>query len=216
MSAPGHLAPREALLATARRMNATGLNQGTSGNLSQRVEDGFLITPTGMDYERMRPEDIVLMRFDGNHQGRRRPSSEWRFHRDILAARPEVGAVLHAHSMFCTTLACLRRSIPPFHYMVAVAGGVDIRCAPYATFGTEQLSRHALEALEGRRACLLAHHGMLAVGSDLDGALRLAVEVETLAALYWRALQVGEPGVLDAAEMAVVLEKFKTYGQQPP
>jgi L-fuculose-phosphate aldolase len=215
VSVLGHLALREAMIATARKMNASGLNQGTSGNLSQRVEEGFLITPTGMDYEAMVPEDLVLMRFDGGHEGRRKPSSEWRFHRDILAARPEVGAVLHAHSMFCTTLACLRRGIPSFHYMVAMAGGVDIRCAPYATFGTEELSRHAVTALEGRKACLLANHGMLALGRDLAGAFKLAVEVETLAAMYWRALQVGEPVLLDAAEMAVVLEKFKTYGQQP-
>jgi L-fuculose-phosphate aldolase len=214
-STPRHLALREAMIATARRMNASGLNQGTSGNLSQRVEDGFLLTPTGMDYDSLEPEDLVLMRFDGSHEGRRAPSSEWRFHRDILAARPEVGAVLHAHSMFCTTLACLRRGLPSFHYMVAVAGGVDIRCAPYATFGTEELSRHAVAALEGRKACLLANHGMLALGGDLATAFKLAVEVETLAAMYWRALQVGEPVLLDAAEMAVVLEKFKTYGQQP-
>ncbi|MGZ3458014.1 MAG: class II aldolase/adducin family protein, partial [Archangium sp.] len=126
------------MIATARRMNVSGLNQGTSGNLSQRVEGGFLLTPTGMDYDALVPEDIVLMRMDGGHEGRRAPSSEWRFHRDILAARPEVGAVLHAHSMFCTTLACLRRGIPSFHYMVARAGGEDIRCAPYATFGTEE------------------------------------------------------------------------------
>jgi L-fuculose-phosphate aldolase len=216
VSAVGHLALREAMIATARRMNASGLNQGTSGNLSVRVEEGFLVTPTGMDYDALVPEDLVLMRFDGRHEGPRLPSSEWRFHRDILAARPEVGAVLHAHSMFCTTLACLRRPIPSFHYMVAMAGGVDIRCAPYATFGTEELSRHAVAALEGRKACLLANHGMLALGRDLAGAFKLAVEVETLAAMYWRALQVGEPVLLDAAEMAVVLEKFRTYGQQPP
>ncbi len=213
MSGEGAL--REAMIATARRMNATGLNQGTSGNLSQRVDGGFLVTPTGMDYEALEPEDIVFMRMDGSHEGRRRPSSEWRFHRDILAARPEVGAVLHAHAMFCTTLACLHRGIPSFHYMVAVAGGVDIRCAPYATFGTEELSRHAVTALEGRKACLLANHGLIAVGTSLADALKRAVEVETLAAMYWRALQVGEPVLLSEAEMALVLEKFKTYGQQP-
>ncbi|WNG41267.1 class II aldolase [Archangium minus] len=215
MSGPGHLAQREAMIATARKMNASGLNQGTSGNLSQRVEGGFLLTPTGMDYDTLVPEDIVLMRFDGSHEGRREPSSEWRIHRDILASRPEVGAVLHAHSMFCTTLACVRRPIPAFHYMVTRAGGEDIRCAPYATFGTEELSRYAVEALEGRKACLLANHGMLTLGADLAGAYKLAVEVETLAAMYWRALQVGEPVLLDKAEMARVLEKFKTYGQQP-
>ena len=209
-----HLSRREELIATGRRMNASGLNQGTSGNLSHRVDGGFLVTPTGMEYEGLRPEDLVLMRFDGSHEGPRRPSSEWRFHRDILAARPEVNAVLHAHSMFSTTLACLRRPIPAFHYMVAVAGGTSIRCAPYATFGTEELSRHAVAALEGRKACLLANHGLITVGLDLAAAFKLAVEVETLAAMYLRALQVGEPVLLDEAEMAVVLEKFKTYGQQ--
>lgn len=215
MSEVGHRALREAMIATARRMNASGLNQGTSGNLSQRVEDGFLLTPTGMAYDTLEPEDLVLMRWDGSHEGRRAPSSEWRIHRDLLARRPEVGAVLHAHSMFCTTLACLRRGIPSFHYMVTAAGGEDIRCAPYATFGTEELSSHVVEALEGRKACLLANHGMVAMGRDLAGAFKLAVEVETLAAMYWRALQVGEPVLLDAAEMERVIEKFKTYGQQP-
>lgn len=215
MSGREHLALREEMIATARKMNASGLNQGTSGNLSQRVEGGFLLTPTGMDYDTLEPEDLVLMRMDGSHEGRRAPSSEWRFHRDVLARRPEVGAVLHAHAMFCTTLACLHRGIPSFHYMVAKAGGADIRCAPYATFGTEELSLHAVEALEGRKACLLANHGMLALGRGLADAFKLAVEVETLAAMYWRALQVGEPVLLDAAEMAKVLEKFKTYGQQP-
>jgi L-fuculose-phosphate aldolase len=211
-----HLALREEMIATARRMNTSGLNQGTSGNLGVRVEGGLLITPSGMDYGALVPEDIVSLRFDGSPEGRRVPSTEWRFHRDILEARPEVNAVLHAHSMFCTTLACLHRPIPPFHYMVAKAGGSSIRCAPYATFGTEALSRHAVAALEGRKACLLANHGMIAVGATLAAAYALAVEVETLAAMYWRALQIGEPVLLDEAEMAVVLEKFKTYGHQPP
>ncbi|MCE9673168.1 class II aldolase/adducin family protein [Myxococcus stipitatus] len=217
MSGEGrHRALCEAMIATCRKMNASGLNQGTSGNLSQRVEGGFLLTPTGMDYDVLEPEDIVFMRLDGGHEGRRAPSSEWRIHRDILAAKPEVGAVLHAHSMFCTTLACLGRSIPPFHYMVSAAGGTTVRCAPYATFGTPELAGHVLEALEGRKACLMANHGMVAVGKDLARAFKLAVEVETLAAMYWRALQVGEPVLLDDAEMARVLEKFETYGQQPP
>jgi L-fuculose-phosphate aldolase len=167
-----------------------------------------------MDYDALRPEDLVLMRFDGGHEGPRLPSSEWRFHRDILASRPEVNAVLHTHSLHSTALSCLRRGIPSFHYMVAMAGGSDIRCAPYATFGTEELSRHAIAALEGRKACLLANHGLIAVGTDLAGAFKLAIEVETLAAMYLRALQVGEPMLLDGAEMAVVLEKFRTYGQQ--
>jgi L-fuculose-phosphate aldolase len=210
-----HLPQREAILSTGRRMNTSGLNQGTSGNLSHRVDEGFLVTPTGMDYDSLRPEDLVLMRFDGSHEGPRLPSSEWRFHRDILASRPEVNAVLHAHSLNSTAVACLRRPIPPFHYMVAVAGGSTIRCAPYATFGTEELSRNAVAALEGRKACLLANHGLITVGADLPSAFKLAIEVETLAAMYLRALQVGEPVLLDEAEMAVVLEKFRTYGQQP-
>jgi L-fuculose-phosphate aldolase len=215
VSEPGHLALREEMIATGRRMNAAGLNQGTSGNLSARVEGGFLLTPSGMDYDALVPGDLVLMRMDGTHQGHREPSSEWRIHRDILATRPEVGGILHAHSMFCTSLACLRRPIPAFHYMVTRAGGEDIRCADYATFGTEELSRHVLAALEGRLACLMANHGMVTLGATLAGAFRLAVEVETLAAMYWRALQVGEPVLLDSAEMTRVLEKFKTYGQKP-
>lgn len=215
MSSLPYLWQREALIATARRLNPSGLNQGTSGNLSQRVDEGFLITPTGMDYDVLQPEDLVLMRFDGSHEGLRLPSSEWRFHRDILASRPEVQAVLHTHSLHSTALACLRRGIPAFHYMVSMAGGSDIRCAPYATFGTEELSRHAVAALEGRKACLLANHGLITVGPNLAAAFKLAVEVETLAAMYLRALQVGEPVLLDEAEMAVVLEKFRTYGQQP-
>ncbi|MFL5343220.1 MAG: class II aldolase/adducin family protein [Hyalangium sp.] len=214
MSPLPYLWQREALIATARRLNPSGLNQGTSGNLSHRVDEGFLVTPTGMEYDVLRPEDVVLMRFDGSHEGARLPSSEWRFHRDILASRPEVHAVLHTHSLHSTALSCLRRGIPAFHYMVATAGGSDIRCAPYATFGTEELSRHAVAALEGRKACLLANHGLITVGVDLAAAFKLAVEVETLAAMYLRALQVGEPVLLDETEMAVVLEKFRTYGQQ--
>lgn len=210
-----HRALRAELIATARRMNALGINQGKSGNLSHRIPEGFLVTPTGMDYDALKPADIVAMSFDGSHQGSRLPSSEWRFHRDIMAARPEVNAVLHAHSVFATTLACLGREIPAFHYMVAVAGGDTVRCAPYATFGTEELSRHAVAALEDRKACLLANHGMIAVGASLQDVLRLAVEVETLAAIYWRALQIGKPNLLDRAEMTRVIEKFKTYGQQP-
>nr|WP_216671809.1 class II aldolase/adducin family protein [Corallococcus exiguus] len=201
------------MVATSRRMNTSGLNQGTSGNLSQRVEGGFLLTPSGMNYETMTPEDLVLMRFDGSHEGHRKPSTEWQLHRDIFQARPEVGAVLHTHSMFSTTLACLRRGIPAFHYMVSAAGGTDIRCAEYATFGTPELARHMMVALVGRKACLLANHGMVAVGMDLAAAWKLAVEVETLAAMYWRALQLGEPVVLDDAEMERVFQQFRGYGQ---
>lgn len=208
-----HQRRRREIIETARRMNALGLNRGTSGNISARVGGGLLITPSGIPCEDCRPGDIVEMGMDGTSDDRRRPSSEWRFHRDILAARPEVGAVVHAHSPFATTLACLGRGIPAFHYMIAVAGGRDIRCAPYATFGTQALSDAAVKALEGRRACLLANHGMIVVGPALKAALALAVEVEALAEQYWRVLQVGEPTLLDDAEMDGVVEKFKTYGQ---
>ena len=207
------LALREDIITTTIAMNARGLNRGKSGNVSARVDVGFLVTPTGLAYDSMRPEDIVAMTHDGAAHGSRLPSSEWRFHRDIYAARSEVTAIVHAHSPFATTLACLRRDIPAFHYMIAVAGGSDIRCAPYATFGTQELSDHALRALDNRKACLLANHGMIAVGTTLTEALALAVEVEALAEQYWRALQIGDPKLLSDAEMAVVLEKFRTYGQ---
>ena len=205
---------RQAVIATALGMNALGINRGKSGNVSARIETGFLITPSGMPYAEIAPDDVVAMGLDGSADGRRRPSSEWRFHRDIYASRGDVDAVVHTHSPFATTLACLDRGIPPFHYMVAVAGGADIRCAPYATFGTQQLSDHALHALAGRRACLLAHHGMIAVGASLKAALALAVEVETLAEMYWRALQIGEPANLSSDELDTVLRKFDDYGKQ--
>jgi L-fuculose-phosphate aldolase len=207
------LALRKQIIATALEMNARGLNRGKSGNVSARFDGGFLVTPTGMAYESTQPVDIVAMTQDGTARGLRLPSSEWRFHRDIYAARREVGAIVHAHSPFATSIACLGRDIPPFHYMIAVAGGKDIRCAAYATFGTQQLSDHALCALESRKACLLANHGMIAVGASLTAALALAVEVEALAEQYWRALQIGPPNLLSDVEMEIVLEKFCTYGQ---
>lgn len=209
---------REKLVDTVRHMAVAGLNKGTAGNLSVRAdegsESGFLITPTGMVYASLKPEDIVFMRLDGTHYGQRKPSSEWRFHRDLYAARPEAGAVLHAHSPFAVSLACHRRDIPPFHYMIARFGGATLRCASYATFGTQALSDAVLAAMEGRNACLLANHGMLAFGQNLGQALDLGIELETLCEHYWRACQLGEPVLLDAAEMARVLEKFGSYGQQ--
>ncbi len=208
-----HRELRARLIETALRMNALGLNQGRSGNLSVRVGGGFLITPSGMAYDAMRPSDIVEMKADGAVTGSRAPSSEWQMHRDIYAARNEAGAMIHAHPMFATTLACLGRPIPAFHYMVAVAGGNSIRCAPYATFGTPKLSMNALGALADRKACLLANHGIIALGMGLADALDLACEVETLAAQYWRALQIGKPKILPAKEMARVLKKFAGYGQ---
>ncbi len=206
---------RRGIVLTCRAMTARGINQGTSGNLSHRVADGLLITPSGLDYDAMTPDDVVRLGFDGGWQGRRRPSSEWRFHRDVLRARPDVAVVLHAHATYATTLACFERRIPPFHYMTAVAGGHDVPVAAYACFGTQELSDHVLAALTGRRACLMAHHGLLTVGAGFDEALRLAVEVETLAKMYVHALALGEPPQLSAAEMDRVLAQMRSaqYGQ---
>ena len=209
------LALRERIVATARRMNALGINQGASGNVSARVQGGFLVTPSGIPYDGLEPGDIVHVGMGGHATGHREPSSEWRFHHDIYARRPEAGAVVHTHSAFATTLACLERPIPAFHYEVAFAGGSDIRCAPYRTFGTQELSDVALAALEGRRACLLAQHGAIAFGTDLADALRLADKVEHLARIYWQALQVGEPPLLSDGEMALMAERFRHYGPRP-
>lgn len=203
---------RAEIVSTARRMNVIGLNQGMSGNLSARLprKRGLLVTPSSLAYEVMTPADVVEMRWDGDWSAPdgRRPSSEWRFHRDILEARPDFGAVLHAHPVSATALACHSRGIGPFHYMVAIAGGRDIRCAPYAIFGSQELSDHALAALEGRKACLLAHHGLIACGKDLAQALDMAVEVETLAAQFLAACALGEPPELSDAEIQGVLDKI--------
>ena len=205
---------REQLIATARAMQPAGLNKGTSGNVSVRCGNGFYITPTGLPYESLTADDIPLMALDGSHAGRCKPSSEWRFHRDLYATRPEVGAVLHAHSPFAVSLACLRREIPPFHYMIARFGGDTIRCADYAIFGSHELSTAAMQAMRERKGCLLANHGLLVAGRDLAEAFALAVELEELCEQYWRACQLGDPVLLSAAEMAAVLEKFQSYGQQ--
>jgi L-fuculose-phosphate aldolase len=208
------LEQRQALVDHARRMNAAGINQGKSGNLSVRTRLGFLLTPSALAYDVMQSDDIVAMGSDGVASGRRPPSTEWRLHRDIYASFPEAGAVVHAHAMFATTLSCLDRAIPAFHYMVAMAGATNVPCAPYATFGTQELSNAVVATLAGgRKACLMSHHGMIAFSDTLSSAFALAVEVETLAAMYWRALQIGEPSLLPEAEMARVLERFKGYGK---
>ncbi len=213
------LSLRSALIEHAQRMAPAQLNRGSAGNLSVRAvhagQSGYLITPTGMTYADLTPDDLVFIGLDGSVHGQRKPSSEWRFHHDVYASRPEAGAILHAHSPFAVTLACLRREIPPFHYMIARFGGDTLRCADYATFGTQALSDAALAALEGRCACLLANHGLLVFGSDLKHAFDLAVEAEELCEQYWRACAIGSPVLLDADEMHRVLAKFATYGQQP-
>ncbi len=203
---------RAQLLAIAQQLSELGLNKGTSGNVSVRHEDGFLITPSGMDVTEMQRSSMVMMSMDGTPKSDGKPSSEWRFHRDIYQAKPHVGAVVHTHSMFATTLACLQKDIPPFHYMIAIAGGDSIPCAPYALFGTQALSDAAITALKDRKACLLANHGMIAIGKDLKQALAITQEVETLCEQYWRALQIGEPYLLSKQEMTEVFEQFKGYG----
>ncbi|MAI24687.1 MAG: class II aldolase [Spirochaeta sp.] len=206
------------LVDVARAMNSTGLNQGTSGNLSLRIEGGLLVTPSSLAYDQMEPEDLVAIDFCGQplqtglSGDKRRPSSEWRLHADVLADRPDAMAVFHCHPIHATALACHDRGIPPFHYMTAVAGGDDIRCAPYATFGTEALSAHTVQALQNRHACLLAHHGLVSLGRDLDQALKIAIEVETLAQMYLQALQLGEPPLLSAAQMEEVHRQFRGLG----
>jgi L-fuculose-phosphate aldolase len=206
---------RENLLSITLELAELGLNKGTSGNASIRCVDGFLVTPSGMSIKEMTPDSMVHMRFDGSFEQIKlnKPSSEWRFHRDIFLNRPEVNAIIHTHSMFASTLSTFRHDMPAFHYMIALCGGDSIRCAPYALFGTQQLSDNAIIALQDRKACLLSNHGMIAVGETLEKALSIAQEVETLCEQYLRALQVGEPHILTQQEMLEVQEKFKNYGK---
>jgi L-fuculose-phosphate aldolase len=206
--------PRVAVIAACRELARRGLTHGTSGNVGLRRNNRqFFLSPSGMSYDDLEPDDIPLMDLDGHWFGRRRPSSEWRFHRDIFRAHTDAVAVVHTHSRHATALACTGRGIPAFHYMVAVAGGADIRCAPYHTFGTQELSDAALTALEDRKACLLANHGLIAIGATVGSALALAAEVENLAAQYCAALSLGDVRLLDAAEMQRVLDKFQSYGK---
>ncbi len=204
---------REQIVAACKKLEFSGLNRGTSGNVSCREKDHFLVTPSGVAVDEITPSRIVAVGYDGKVIGIGKPSSEWHFHCDILKARADIGAVVHTHAPYATAIACLREDIPAFHYMIAVAGGDSIRCAPYALFGTDELSRHALDALEGRKACLLANHGMITLGRDLDEAMAVAVEVESLCQQYLLARQAGKPTLLSTEEMQSVIEKFKTYGR---
>ncbi len=208
---------RDALAATLRRFDALGLNRGSTGNLSHRLahdgQAGMLITPTGMGADELRPQDLVWLGDDGTLRGDWQPSSEWHFHRAIYARRPDLHAVVHMHSPHATALACLRRDLPSFHYMVAVAGGDSVRCTPYHLFGTEALSLAVADAMRDRNACLMANHGLVAAGETLAQAVKVALEIESLCEVYLKALAVGEPVLLDAAQMAEVIERFRSYGK---
>lgn len=204
---------REAGLAAIRRLDALGMNRGSTGNLSLRCGAGMLITPTGMGADDLRAEDFVWLGDDGTRRGDWQPSSEWHFHRAVYAARPELQAVVHTHSVNATAVACLRRGLPAFHYMVAVAGGDSVPCVDYFTFGTEALSQAVALALRDRLACLLANHGLIAAGTTLAHAMKVAQEIESLCEVYLKALAVGEPVILGAGEMAEVIDKFRHYGR---
>lgn len=216
------------LIRVAVKMATSGLNRGTAGNLSVRgtydKQPGFWITPTGMDYGELQTADIPFVEMAqapevawprASGASLRRASSEWRLHLDLYRSRPEIGAILHAHSPFATSLACLRADIPPFHYMIARFGGDTIRCAPYALFGTQALSDAAVAAMHDRSACLLANHGMIVGATSLRQAFAAAIELETLCEHYWRASLSGKPALLDHAEMEEVIERFSDYGKQP-
>jgi L-fuculose-phosphate aldolase len=208
---------RAEIIAKARWMNASGLNQGTSGNISVRHGGAMLVTPSAIPYDRMQPDMIAAMPIEGEYgdwAGPLAPSTEWRFHLDIMRSRPEIGSIVHTHSTYATVLAIARRHIPACHYMIAAFGGMEVRCSGYARYGTKELSEHALAALEGRSACLLANHGMIATGADLEKAMWLAVELETIARQYYLSLLIGGPVLLSDAEIAETREGFATYGVQ--
>jgi L-fuculose-phosphate aldolase len=205
------LSLRQQLLETSRKLVELGLNRGTEGNASVRYQDGMLITPSALPVSEMNTASLVHMALNGDVLSGGKPSSEWRFHRDILAARSEINAVIHTHSVNATTIACLRKDVPPVHYMIALAGGDSIRCTPYTVFGEQALSDNALEALRGRKACLLGNHGMIALGVDLSDALAVTEEVEFVCEIYWRTLQAGEPKILTAQQRHEVQEKFVEY-----
>lgn len=210
---PLETAARREVIDTALDMSRRGLSPGRSGNVSRRWGEGMLITPTGMAYDQLAPADVAYVEAGGKAKGRRKPSSEWQFHLATYAARPDIGAIVHTHSLHAVVIACTGKPIPAFHYMVAVAGGDDIPCVPYAAFGTAELAGHVARGLVARNACLMAHHGQIAVGASLAAALDLAAEVEVLAEQYYKVLTLGRPALLSPAQMVEVIERFKGYGQ---
>jgi len=204
---------RRAIISTCLRMIELEINQGTAGNVSLRSGDGFLTTPSGVPYDAMRPDQIVAMDLDGRYRGPLPPTTEWRLHRAILAARPDVDVVVHTHAIYSTAIACLRRDLPAVHYYIVAGGGPTVRCAAYATYGTQELAENALVALADRNACLLANHGMLVLGSTLDQTLKRTFDLETVARQYVCASQIGEPVILDDAEVERVRVKLLSYGR---
>ncbi|WP_138465721.1 class II aldolase/adducin family protein [Poseidonocella sp. HB161398] len=209
---------REEIVQRCREMNANGINQGTSGNISVRLGDHMLISPSATPYDAMTPEMVAKIAIDdrsGAWEGPKTPSTEWRFHQRILRERPDCPAVIHAHPTYCTAIGILRRAIPAVHYMVAAFGGTDVRCAGYARYGTEELSDLVLAALQDRTACLMANHGMVAMGETLAKAMWRAVELETIARQYVTVLQTGaDYHVLSDAEIAETMDGFASYGLQ--
>ena len=210
---PAEMALREDTVAAVRRLDAQGMNRGSTGNLSVRWGEGMLITPTGMGADDLTEQDLVWQGWDGSQVGQWKPSSEWHFHQAAYRQRPDLNAVVHTHSTHAAALACLRRPLPAFHYMVAVAGGDSVPLVPYHLFGTEALSQGVADALRDRDACLLATHGLVAAGTTLPKAMKVVQEIESLCEVYLKALAVGDPAVLSADEMAAVLQRFKSYGR---
>ena len=204
---------RAQIIQACHQLEVAGLNRGTSGNISCREGDQFLITPSGVPTAQMQTASIVTMNFEGQVIGSGKPSSEWHFHSDLLRHRPELNAIVHTHSPNATALACLREDLPAFHYMIAIAGGDSIRCSPYALFGTQTLSDYAVAAMQDRKACLLANHGLIAAGRDLDEAMAVAIEIESLCQQYLLARQNGQPVLLSTEEMQAVIERFRNYGR---
>lgn len=211
------LALREDIIARCREMNSSGINQGTSGNISVRYEDRMLISPSATPYDQMTPEMIASVGLEdtsGRYEGPLKPSTEWRFHQKLLRGRPDAGAVVHAHPTYCTTLAIARKEIPSCHYMIAAFGGNTVRCAGYATFGSEELSELAIDAMTDRTACLLANHGMIAIGENLAKAMWRAIELETIAKQYYLSLAIGGPVLLSDAAIDDTHRGFAGYGLQ--
>ncbi len=213
-----NLEKRKEVIKYSIKLNTTNLSALRSGNISVRsIEnsvEGFLITPSGKKYDTLKEEDIVFVSNDGNHDANLKPSSEWRFHKDIYLKKPDAKAIVHAHSPHATGVSAHGKDIPAFHYMIALAGGDSIKCAKYATFGTQELSDNIIDALENRKACLMSNHGQVAFGQNLESAFELAEELENICHQYINTIKLGDPKILSSSEMDVILEKVKNYKKE--